>query len=124
MRNLLAGTLDLTPSGGFKGLGPLGLEGSDASDSLKIFNKVISSAVGLMTIIAGLWFIFILLGGAIGIISAGGDKAKLEEAKAKMTSGLIGIVVTVAAVFLVDLIGKLIGLDILGGALRVENITQ
>lgn len=100
--------IKLAPEGGFKGFGPLGLE--QGQDAPTIFNKFISSAVGVMTIIAIIWFVFKFIAGAIGIISAGGDKASLENARKNITTGIIGLVVVVAAIFIIDLIGTLIGI--------------
>ncbi len=64
-----------------------------------------------MTIIAIIWFIFVLITGAISMIGAGGDKAQVENARKRITTGLIGLVVVVIAIFLVDLIGNLLGIE-------------
>lgn len=113
MKNYLA-QIDLGPKGGFfQGLGKLGLENKSPKDALGIFSGFISSAIGLMTIIAIIWFIFVLISGAIGIITAGGDKTAIESAKKRITTGVIGLVVVIAAIFIVDLIGFLIGINIL-----------
>lgn len=111
MRNFLA-QVNLAPPGeGFRGIGPLGLKEGQAP--LDVFTQFISSAIGLMTIIAIIWFIFVLISGAIAIISAGGDKATLESARKRITTGIIGLVVVVAGIFIIDLIGSLIGIDVL-----------
>lgn len=94
--------------GGFKGIGPMG--DPKGGSGIDIFTKFISSAIGLMTIIAIIWFIFTLITGAIVMISAGSDKASLESARKKITGGLIGLVVTIAAIFLIDIVGNLIGI--------------
>ncbi len=106
-----------------KGIGPLGLE--KGQDATTIFTKFISSAIGLMTVIAIIWFIFVLIMGAIGIISSGGDKASLETARKRITTGIVGLVVVIAAIFIIDLIGRLIGLpDILDLPTLFEKIQQ
>ena len=111
--------IQLFPDGGFSGFGPLG-SGENAPAT---FNKFLSSTVGIMTIIAIIWFIFVFIGGAIGIISSGGDKAALEAARKKITTGIIGIVVVVAAVFIIDLIGNLIGIpNILNPAELLQQV--
>ncbi len=92
-----------------KGFGPLGLEGGQ--DPIGVFTKFISSTIGLLTIVAILWFIFLFIGGAIGLMSAGNDKAAVESARSKITSGLIGLIVVIAAIFVIDLIGFLIGIQ-------------
>ena len=58
------------------------------------------------------WFIFILITGAIAYMNAGGDKAAVEEAKKKITTGLIGITLVVAAMFIADLLGYIVGIDL------------
>lgn len=110
MTNLLAVTsIPIAPSGGFKGFGPLGNVAS-STEAIKTFSKFISSTIGIMTIIAIIWFVFLLITGAIAWMSAGGDKNALEAAKKRITTGLIGLVVLIAAIFIIDLIGSLIGI--------------
>lgn len=121
MRNFLA-QVDLAPKGGFKGIGPLGLEEKEATDALGVFTQFISAAIGLMTIIAIIWFIFVLISGAIAIISAGGDKATLESSRKRITSAIVGLVVVVAGIFIIDLIGTLIGIEILDIKALVEKL--
>jgi hypothetical protein len=89
------------------GIGTLGTPGSGA---VNLFASFLTSVIGLMTIIAIIWFIFTLITGAIGIMSAGGDKQSLENAQKRITTGLIGLVVVIAGIFLVDLVGRLIGI--------------
>ncbi|OGM55860.1 hypothetical protein A3F62_05595 [Candidatus Woesebacteria bacterium RIFCSPHIGHO2_12_FULL_44_11] len=109
--NLAQTTIQLAPEGGFRGIGPLGLEGkAEGSWGLRVFNSTISTAIGVMTVVAIIWFTFQLITGAIAIIGASGDKAKMENAKGKITSALIGLVIVIASVFLIDLIGNLIGI--------------
>ena len=112
------------PPGGLRGKGPLGLEGiTDSTKAGGVFNKFISTTIGVMTIIAIIWFIVQFFSGAVAIVSSSGDKQKLSEAKGKITSALIGLVVVVAAIFLVELIGKILGIDlILNPAEFVTNV--
>jgi len=111
--------IQLAPEGGFQGFGPLGNPGGSGID---IFSNFISSVIGLLTIIAVIWFIFVLITGAIGMISAGGDKAQLESARKRITSGLIGLVVVISAVFILDFVGFLFGIDILNLTDMFEKI--
>ena len=94
-----------------RGIGPLGLEGASTVQAPSIFNKFISGIIGIMTVIAIIWFVFLLIGGAYGFMTAGGDKAQLETARKRIFTGIVGFVLVIAAVFIVDLIGKLIGID-------------
>lgn len=122
MENLIA-QIQVFNDGGFQGAGDIG-NVSDAAGASTIFNNVISTAIGLMTVIAGLWFIFQFILGAWGVINSGGDKARLEEARQKITQAAIGLVIVIAAIFLVDIIGGILGLDILSGLDSILVIKQ
>ncbi|MDP2684812.1 MAG: hypothetical protein Q8P20_07300 [bacterium] len=91
-----------------KGFGPLGLE--QGQDGIKTFATFLSSAVGLITIIGIIWMVFIIITGSVAIITSGGDKQALESARKKITNGIIGLVVLVSSLFILSLIGKLIGI--------------
>lgn len=92
--------------GPLSGFGPLG---NPEGTGIGTFSKFISSAIGIMTIVAAIWFIFTFFTGAIGIISAGSDKAALEGARKKIVTGITGLVVTIAAIFIIDLISNILG---------------
>ncbi|KKS78248.1 MAG: hypothetical protein UV74_C0001G0095 [Candidatus Woesebacteria bacterium GW2011_GWB1_43_14] len=104
-----------------RGPGTLGNPGSEAG-AVGLFIAFISGLIGLMTIIAGLWFLFNIFFGAIGIIGAGGDAKKMEGAQAKLTTGIIGIVVVISAIFIVDFIGSFLGLELLNPIRYLETI--
>lgn len=114
MKNLLADNIQIAPEGGFSGLGTGKLNQiNSAGAGVSTLTSVISMAIGVMTIIAIIWFIFTLVTGAISIIGAGGDKQALESAKKKITTGIVGLVIVIAAVFIVSLIGSIFKIDFL-----------
>jgi len=120
MRNLLAQT-EKKIGDPFTGIGEGPL--SSGENALGTFARFISSTIGLLTIIAVIWFVFVLITGAIGMIGAGGDKAALESSRKRITSGLIGMVVVVAGIFIVDLVGRILGIpDILNIQKLFETI--
>lgn len=120
MINKLA-QIELAPAGGYKGFGPLGLE--QDQNGVAVFATFISSAIGLITLIAIIWFVFIFLTGAVGIITSGGDKNSNESARKKISSGIIGLVVTVFGILIVRLIGNIIGLgDVLNFGTMFEKL--
>lgn len=96
--------------GKLSGYGPLG---ENVGNGVSVFSNFLSSAIGLLTIIAGIWFIFTFFIGAIGIITAGSDKQALENSRKKIVTGIIGLVVTISAIFVVKLIGTIFGIDFL-----------
>ncbi len=108
-----------------KGFGPLGLEENGPGEAGTIFNKFISTTIGLMSVIAFIYFTLLMITGAYGIMSAGGDKQALETARKRITSGITGVIVVIAAVFIVDFIGELIGIpNILNPAEFLNNLTK
>lgn len=107
---------------GFRGQGPLGLEEANPWRAFSTLNNIISTTIGAMTAIAFIWFIVQFFTAAVSIIGAGGDKAKMEMARKKITNSIVGLVAVVAAVFLIDLIGGLLGLDILNPAETILKI--
>lgn len=111
MNNQIAqAPIQIAPNQGFVGFGPLG---TNVGTGIDIFARFVSTVVGLMTLVAFIWFVFVFFIGAIGIINAGGDKQALETARKKITTGVMGLVATIAAIFIVNLIGRIFGLDIL-----------
>lgn len=113
MNNVLA-DITLYPSGGFTGFGMLGnpnpYNTSDANGAINVFAKFLSTVIGVMTIVAIIWFVFVLITAAISWISAGGDKNAIENAKKRITNGIIGLVITIAAVFIIGIIGTVLGI--------------
>ena len=110
MTNKLA-ALDL---GRFVGLGTLGSPSATQQDpGASALANFISTVIGVMTIIAFIWFIFQLFIGAVGWLSSGGDKARLQEAQKKITTSIIGLTIVISAIFLIKIIGVIFGIDIL-----------
>jgi len=121
MKNLIAADpVQIAPSGGFKGFGPLG--NPQGTAGITSFTSFISTVIGLMTIVAIILFTFVLITGAIGIINSGGDKQALENAKKKITNGVIGLVIVIAAYFILDLVGTIFGVPFLNILQLFNNI--
>lgn len=118
MNRLAQTQLNFSPPGGFNG--PAGGV-FEANDPANNFEQLITTVIGVMTVIAGIWFIFILFIGAIGWITAGGDKGAVEMARKRIANGITGLVIVVIATFIASLVGQLLGFDILNLA---DFITQ
>jgi hypothetical protein len=112
--------ISIAPSGGFHGIGPLG---NPQGNGVSALSNFISVVIGILTIIAFIWFTFILVSGAISIISSGGDKQALETAKKKITNGIIGLVLVITAVFIIDIIGNIFGINFLNILQLFKNVT-
>jgi hypothetical protein len=116
MKQLIAQTAQNL--GNFEGIGNIGLEGG-TGDAVNGMASLISSFIGLLTLIAAIYFLFSIVSGAISIMSSGAEKGALEEGQKKITVGVIGIVICISAIFLVDLIAWILGID---GILDFSNM--
>lgn len=96
--------------GSLCGIGNLGLTGCSYGNAVTILAQLISAIIGFLTIIGALYFMFMLITGAIAIISSGGDKAAYENARRKLSTGVIGFVAVIAGMFIMSLIAILLGL--------------
>ena len=123
MKNLLAQN-PVNIGGRFEGIGPYGLQFNQPSASPNLFSQILTAIIGLMTLIAGIWFMFLLLAGGIAWIGSGGDKGKLAQARSQMVTGVIGLTIVVAALFITEIIGGLVGLgDILNPVTYINMIS-
>lgn len=108
--------------GGQDGFGPWGDMGTKTiGEATGTFNKILSNVIGVMTIIAGLWFIFQFIIGGYGYMTAGEEPQKMGNATKKITSSLIGLVVIVAAYAVISLVGSILGFT---DILKPQNIIK
>jgi hypothetical protein len=77
------------------------------------FSRLLSLLVTVGLVIGSIAFIFMLLIGALQWITSGGDKAQQENARGKITSALIGIIVLFAIFVIVQTVENLFGINIL-----------
>jgi hypothetical protein len=117
IEKVLAAEVPLGNIGGepSEGFGPWGAlyKFSNVGVAARHFTSILSKIIGIMTIIAGIWFFFILVIGAFGFLTAGGDPKKIEGATKRISNGLTGLIVIVLAYALISLIGNILGFDIL-----------
>ena len=117
IEKILAAEIDLGPIGGqpSEGFGPWGTLHlfRDVDIAAGYLTSILSKIIGIMTVIAGIWFFFILITGAFGYLTAGGDPKKIEGATKRISNGLIGLIVIFLAYALISLIGSFLGFDIL-----------
>jgi len=117
--------IEAQPLGILKGLGPLGFEGKTAGEIkeqfLGLFNDLISTIIGFLTVVAGIWFIFLIITAGYQWLSSGGDKAGVTAAREKLTYAITGLVIVVAAFAIVSIIGTLMGIDFLTPGETLKN---
>jgi len=98
---------------GLEGIGPLGTVGA-GNDVANKFGNLLSLVVGFMGLVAIIWALFVILGSGYAWMSAGGDSQKIQKARQQITVALVGILVAMAAVFLLAFVSNtLFGLNLL-----------
>ncbi len=80
---------------------------------LDLLEKFLSNLIGFITVLATLFFLVQTFIAAFSWVTAGGDSKKVETARNKMMQGVLGLVIIVAAYSMLEILGKLIGIDIL-----------
>jgi hypothetical protein len=83
--------------------------------------KLISSAISLAFIVAGiLAFAFLVIGG-IEWLTSGGDKTKTEGARNRITAALVGLAIIAASWALMQLVSYFFGIDVFGGNITIPK---
>lgn len=90
--------------------------------ALSTMELIISSMLGLLTALGGIFFIYTFLQGALSWISAGGDSGKIQKARDQMIQGAIGLIILVAAYAIIGVIGTVVGIDILTPAKMIDDV--
>jgi formate-dependent nitrite reductase membrane component NrfD len=72
--------------------------------------KIISQIIGVLTIVAVIYFAIQVIIAGYNYISSEGDEKKLEAARQSLTNGVLGLVIVVVAVGLGSLIATLAGI--------------
>lgn len=87
--------------------------GSSPDDSPKQFAVTIATLWQTIILVGGLAFLLYFLQGGVAWITAGGEKGKLEEAKNKITQGLVGLAILAASYVIIKFIETAIGMNLL-----------
>lgn len=117
MNKLLAATgqsLGRIGDGNSGELGPFA--GKPLSNPLDSITNYVSSIVGMLTIFASVWFLFMILFAGYEWISAGGDAKKIASARDRITHAFVGLVIVIGSWSLLAVAGQFFGYDTLLGA--------
>lgn len=93
---------------------PITIKPQEGTAAFKITDVgiLITRALQVALLIAGLLvFVYLVLGG-IQWITSGGDKGKTESARNQITAALVGLAIVAAAFALIQVIGYFFGFDI------------
>jgi len=108
--------------GGGEGFGGYGTDTFDQITFGARLSTIVSNVIGIMTMVGGIYFIFMFIIGAYGVMTASGNKDKLQQAQNRILYAVIGLVILVAAYGLISVIGTLLGLDILNPQSIIDNL--
>lgn len=114
MEKVFAESLGTIGGGSGGELGPFA--GKTISNPIDTLTGYISSIVGMLTIFASIWFLFMLLFAGYEWISAGGDAKKVASARDRITHAFVGLVIVVGAWSLLAVVGQFFGFDTLMGS--------
>lgn len=73
-----------------------------------------------IVVVGGLALLLYLAWGGINWIMAGGDKAKIDEAKDRITNAVIGMIILVGTVAIAIFLSEVFGFDLLNPELVVQ----
>jgi hypothetical protein len=72
--------------------------------------KIISQIIGILTIVAVIFFAIQIILAGYNFISSEGDEKKIEMARKSLTNGVLGLIIVVVAVGLGSLLALLAGI--------------
>lgn len=97
--------------------------GAGIADYTSSLEGIISNVLVVLTVIAGITFMLWFLLGGLNWISAGGKSDKIENAKAMMTNGAIGLIIVALSYAIVWIVGQVVGIPILEPGELLNNLT-
>ncbi len=91
----------------------------DAPSQIKRVNEkvsplggnIFSLAINLLLITVSVLSLFFLIWGGIKWILSGGEKQGIEAARATITYAIIGLVISLSAFLIINVVGNLFGID-------------
>lgn len=87
--------------------------GNSGEIGATILARYIAVVIQTSYILAGLGVLLYFFMGAIGWITAGGDKSKIEAARNRIMQAAIGMVVLISVLAVAEFLSPLFGLDLL-----------
>ncbi len=101
-----------------KAIGPLG-----KLDPASFLSKLLPALIALGFVIGAIVFIFYFLFGAVSWITSEGDKMKVEQAKNKITTAIVGLFVLLTLFAILNLVERFFGIGLRKIGIGPFNIT-
>lgn len=93
-----------------QGTGTVGFE-KPAEAKITDLGKLISTGISVVIIVSGILVFVYLVWGGIEWLTSGGDKGKVESARNRIVSALVGLAIIAASWALVRIIAYFFGVD-------------
>ncbi|OGC93137.1 hypothetical protein A2876_01155 [Candidatus Amesbacteria bacterium RIFCSPHIGHO2_01_FULL_48_32b] len=125
MASPLAATVTFPSFEGIGRIGNVSNAGSCTGGIICAIGKlgaIISVVIGILTVSAGLWFIFQVFAGALQWLGSSGDKQALESARKRITHAAAGLLIVILSYAFISIVGLVFGIDILGLSI-INNLT-
>ncbi len=74
-------------------------------------DKIISTVIGVLTLVAFIFFVLQVIFAGYSFLSAQGDEKKIESARKRLTDGILGITIVVIAFGITALLANLFGIE-------------
>jgi len=82
-----------------------------ADSATSTFESFISQLIGILTIIAIIYFTIQIIFAGYSFMGSNGDPKKMEQSKVHLTQNILGLVIVLVALIITNLIGRLFGID-------------
>jgi hypothetical protein len=79
---------------------------------------IVSELLKYLFPLAGLLVLLYLLLGGFQLMTSAGDPKKMQEAKGKLTNALVGFIIIFMAYWLVQIVGKILGIEAITNIFR------
>jgi hypothetical protein len=99
-------------------------EGSllDIAEDMSIL-ELVNRAIAYAILAAGLLSVIFIFIGGISFILSGGDEEKIKQAVGTIRYAIIGLIITISAVVIVNIVSRVIGLNTIQ-YIRFDDIVQ
>ena len=83
--------------------------GATGAEATLKLDTLVSTVIGILSVVAFIYFSIQVIFAGYAFLSAEGDKNKLEQARNRLTNGILGLFITMIALSLASLIAWLFG---------------
>ena len=89
------------------------------STPIQILNKVIAWAI-IAAFVLSVGYVFF---GGFKFIFSGGDEGKIKQATNTIRHAILGLIITISAVVIVQVVGQLLGMDVISEIFNYNEIS-